>query len=277
MVDDPFAYGSISAANALSDLYAMGAKPLIALNIVGFPSTISKNILSEILKGGHSKSQEAGCIIVGGHSIIDSEPKYGLAVIGLVTPGKQIANKGGQVGDRLILTKPLGTGIITTAGKFDLVDPELLEKTIEIMTTLNRSASEAMVKIGVNAATDVTGFGLIGHLNGMLQGTDIKAKLRMSEIPYIPGVWELIDSGAVPAGTHRNLANIQHSVKWNAGIKDESKLLLCDAQTSGGLLISVPAIKVDDILKEFESTGVVGASVIGELVDHGDTAIEVIP
>ena len=277
VVDDPFSYGAIAAANSLSDIYAMGGRPLFALNIVGFPAELPKDILTEILKGGYAKAQEAGCLIVGGHTIDDQEPKYGLAVVGLVTPGKQIANAGARAGDRLILTKPLGTGVITTAGKQGVVEAQVLNEAITIMTTLNHAASEAMVKVGVNAATDVTGFGLIGHLKGMMEGSDMRARIYLSKVPAMLGVWPLIEEGAIPGGTHRNLSNLGRTVHWHPDISDESKLFLCDAQTSGGLLISVPENKVDTLLGELESNGVNGVATIGEVVQDGHGIIEVLP
>ena len=170
IVDDPFSFGAIAVANSLSDIYAMGGRPLLGLNITGFPVDLPKDILAEILKGGHAKAQEAGCLIVGGHTVDDQEPKYGLAAVGLVEPGRQVTNTGARPGDSLVLTKPLGTGIITTAGKHGVAAPDVLDRAVAIMSTLNRAASNAMVKVGVNACTDITGFGLIGHLHGMMQG-----------------------------------------------------------------------------------------------------------
>lgn len=277
VVDDPFSFGAVAAANSFSDVYAMGGKPLLALNIVGFPVDLPKDILTEILRGGYSKAQEAGCLIAGGHTVDDKEPKYGLAVVGLVTPGKQITNAGARAGDSLILTKPLGTGIITTAGKQGVAEPQILDEAVRIMSILNAAASSAMVKVGVNAATDVTGFGLIGHLSGMMMGSHTQARINLSRVPVIPGVWPLIEQGVVPGGTHRNLSGEGQEVRWHTDITLQQKLLLCDAQTSGGLLISVPETKADALLSELEANGVEDSVVIGEVVGAGTQPIEVLP
>ena len=276
VVDDPFSYGAVAAANSLSDVYAMGGRPLFALNIVGFPADLPKDILVEILRGGHAKAQEAGCLIVGGHTVDDREPKYGLAVVGLVAPGQEITNAGAKAGDKLILTKPLGTGIITTAGKQGMVDPQVLDETIRIMSALNAGASAAMIKVGVNAATDVTGFGLIGHLKGMMAASGTKASVYLPRVPAIPGVWPLIEEGIAPGGTHRNLNSMGPSVHWHPDVTLKEKLFLCDAQTSGGLLISLPGEKATSLLQELKSAGVEGAVVIGEVTPGEDHSIEVL-
>ncbi len=277
IVDDPFSFGAIAVANSLSDIYAMGGKPLLGLNIVGFPVELPKEILGEILKGGYAKAQEAGCLIIGGHTVDDREPKYGLAAVGLVEPGKEITNAGAKPGDKLVLTKPLGTGIITTAGKQEGVEAEVLDRTISIMSTLNRAASEAMIKVGVNAATDVTGFGLIGHLNPMMRASGSGARLELSHIPVIPGTWDLIAKGTVPGGTLRNRESADRYVQWHEDISKEARLLLCDAQTSGGLLISVLPEKTSQLLQELAVTGVTTQAVIGEVVAQQEPVIEVMP
>ena len=277
IVDDPYSFGAIAVANSLSDIYAMGAKPLVGVNIVGFPVELSKEILGEILRGGYAKAEEAGCLIIGGHTVDDQEPKYGLAVVGLVEPGKEITNAGAMPGDSLVLTKPLGTGIITTAGKQGVVEPEVIDRAVSIMSTLNRAASEAMVKVGGNACTDVTGFGLVGHLNGMMQGSGTGARLHLSRVPVIPGTWELVTNGIAPTGTHRNLSSVDQLVHWHEAISEEARLLLCDAQTSGGLLISVPQERADSLLHELNAAGVEGAQLIGEVLSDSDKGIEVLP
>ena len=277
IVDDPFSYGAIAVANSLSDIYAMGGRPLIGLNIVGFPVELPKEILAEILRGGSVKAQEAGCLIMGGHTVDDQEPKYGLAAIGLVEPGKQVTNAGARQGDRLVLTKPLGTGIITTAGKGDATTPEVIDGAVSIMSTLNRAASEVMVQVGVNACTDVTGFGLMGHLSSMMRASGTTAKLQLSRIPMIPGAWELVEQGIAPGGTHRNLQAANQVVEWHEEVSEPARLLLCDAQTSGGLLISVPAERTSLLMKELEAAGAVGAAVIGEVLAGGESAAEVWP
>ena len=275
IVDDPFSFGAIAVANSLSDIYAMGGKPLLGLNIVGFPVDSPKEVLGEILKGGYAKAQEAECLIVGGHTVDDKEPKYGLAAVGLVEPGKQVTNSGATPGDRLVLTKPLGTGIITTAGKQGVADTPVLDRAISTMIALNRAASQAMVRVGVNACTDVTGFGLIGHLNTMMRESGTGAMLRLSNIPVIPGTWKLVEDGVAPGGTHRNLNGVGQKVQWHASVSPAARLLLCDAQTSGGLLISVTKEKTDRLMADLETAGVGAAVVIGEVVGADPGAIEV--
>ncbi len=277
IVDDPFTFGAIAAANSLSDIYAMGGRPLLALNIVGFPVELPKEILGQVLQGGSAKAQEAGCLIVGGHTVDDKEPKYGLAAIGMVTPGKQITIAGARSGDALVLTKPIGTGIITTAGKQGEVDPQVLDEAVSVMSTLNRAASEAMVKVGVDACTDITGFGLIGHLKGMMDRSGTGARLYLSKVPVIEGTWDLIERGIAPGGTHRNLDGPGQAVRWHEGISKEAMLLLCDAQTSGGLLMAVPQERLDTLLSELSSAGVPSSWVIGHVLKEGELGIEVVP
>ena len=268
IVDDPTAFGEIAVANALSDVYAMGGKPLMALNIVAFPVGLPKDILVAVLKGGAEKAREAGVLIVGGHTVDDAEPKYGLAVTGVVKPGDQVTNAGARHGDTLVLTKPLGTGIITTAGKQGVVNQEVLAGAVETMAMLNRGAAEAMMAVGVNACTDVTGFGLLGHLRGMVEGSGVGARLSFGSIPLLPGVVELAESGVAPGGTHRNLAALDGIVSWAPGLPQKAPILLADAQTSGGLLISVSPDQLEALLTELESTGVSTRAVIGEIVDR---------
>ena len=280
IVDDPFTYGEVAAANALSDVYAMGGKPLLALNIVGFPVDLPKDILGRILKGGASKATEAGVLIVGGHTVDDKEPKYGLAVTGVVKPGQQVSNVGAKVGDTLVLTKPIGTGIITTAAKQQKVDQGVLDNAIAIMSELNRAASEAMSRVGVNACTDVTGFGLLGHLRPMAEGSGVGARVAFSSVPLIDGVWSLLEEGIAPGGTHRNLSSVNDLVKWHPTMDEMAKLLLCDAQTSGGLLISVEPNRLGPLLAELEAAGVGTRAVVGEIVEKDSlngSLIEVVP
>lgn len=277
VVDDPYDFGAIAAANALSDVYAMGGKPLLALNIVGFPNSLPKEILGDILKGGYAKAQEAGCLIVGGHTVDDEEPKYGMAVVGTVTPGQQVTNAGAKPGDQLVLTKPLGTGVITTAAKQGVVSDDVLQVAVDTMSTLNQRASEAMMQVGPNACTDITGFGLMGHLEGMVRGSKVGARIHLSKIPVLPGVMELLAQGVAPGGTHRNLSGVEAITGWHHSISQEDKLLLCDAQTSGGLLISVAADKVERLLEELETRGVGNPRVVGEITDDPQPRIEVLP
>ena len=276
IVDDPYTFGAISAANSFSDIYAMGATPLLALNLVCFPEDQPKEVLHQILRGGFDKAREAGALLAGGHTIIDREPKYGMAVTGTVAPDAIVTNAGARTGDVLVLTKPLGTGIITTAGKNDRADAASMEAAISAMRTLNRSASEAMLAVGVNACTDVTGFGLLGHLMGMMNGSGTSARVELSAVPVLPGVWELLEDGIAPGGTRRNLEAVKKEARWHPDISEVSQLLLCDAQTSGGLLISLPAERRDALIRELTSRGVEGV-VVGAVTPRAATALDVAP
>lgn len=247
IVDDPYLFGSIAATNALSDIYAMGARPLFALNIIGFPvNTLPRETLVEILRGGADKAREAGVSIIGGHSIDDPEPKYGLVVTGVVHPDRVITKDAAGPGDRLFLTKPLGTGIISTAIKREVAPPEAVAEAVRWMLTLNRDASLAMVEVGARAATDVTGYGLLGHLYEMVRERPLGAEVYFEAVPLMPGVPELARAGVVPGGTRRNLAFLSGYEKtgrlrvgWEEDFTETEKLILADAQTSGGLLIAV--------------------------------------
>ncbi len=277
VVDDPFSFGAVAAANSFSDVYAMGGVPLVALNIVGFPADLPKEILTEILRGGYAKAQEAGCVIAGGHTVDDKEPKYGLAVVGLTRPGEQVTNAGARPGDALVLTKPLGTGVITTAGKQGVADAPVLEDAVRVMSQLNAAASRAMMKVGANAATDVTGFGLIGHLRGMMAASGARGRVSVSRVPVIPGVLSLLERGVAPGGTHRNLEGAEPTTTWHRDVTPRQRLLLCDAQTSGGLLISTPKSKAEALLRQLEAEGVEGSVVIGEVLEAGARPVEVVP
>jgi selenide, water dikinase len=235
IVDDPSEFGAIAAANALSDVYAMGARPLFALGITAFPrEKLSAGLLEKIVAGGAAKMTEAGIAIVGGHSVDDAEPKFGYAVIGEVHPDRVIANDGAQTDDLLYLTKPLGSGLVATAIKRGLCPPALEREAVAVMTTLNRAASEAMVAAGATACTDVTGYGLIGHLANIKGGADI----RLSTIPFMSGVRELAEKDLFPSGSRRNHAAYRDQVDWG-GIAEIDQMMLCDAQTSGGLLVAI--------------------------------------
>ena len=277
IVDDPWSFGAIAAANSFSDVYAMGGKPILALNLVCFPTELPVDILGEILKGGAAKAKEAGALIVGGHTVNDQEPKFGMAVTGLVQPGKQVTNAGAKPGDKLVLTKPLGTGIITTAGKNGVADPDTITRAVQVMATLNREASEAMMEVGVNACTDVTGFGLLGHLQPMVEASGLSARIHLSQIPLIEGTRELVQAGVAPGGTHRNLDSIDKVTSWDASITQEDKLLLSDAQTSGGLLIAVPGDKLPQLIESLSGRGVAEMAVVGELVERDDAELHVLP
>ena len=265
ITDDPYEFGSVAAANSLSDVYAMGGRPLVALNVVGFPAALAAEMLGDVLRGGYDKAAEANCLIVGGHTVDDNEPKYGLSVVGLVEPGKQVSNAGARPGDVLVLTKPIGTGIITTGCKAGVAPPGSVETAVETMATLNRAASEAMMEVGVNACTDITGFGLMGHLTGMLRASGVSAQLSASAVPVLPGVAKLLEQGVAPGGTHRNQAGVEDYVDWDESLADDDKLLLCDAQTSGGLLISVPEDRLPQLLAALESRKVATRAIVGSI------------
>ena len=277
ITDDPYEFGSVAAANSLSDVYAMGGRPLVALNVVGFPAALAVEMLGDVLRGGYDKAAEANCLIVGGHTVDDNEPKYGLSVVGLVEPGRQVSNASAQPGDVLVLTKPLGTGIVTTGCKAGVAPPGSVETAVKIMATLNRTASEAMMEVGVNACTDVTGFGLMGHLTGMLRASGVGAEITASAVPVLPGVDELLAQGVAPGGTHRNEAGVADYVDWDSAISDNERLLLCDAQTSGGLLISVAEERLSQLIDALEVGGVETRAVVGRIADGVRGIAHVIP
>lgn len=269
IVDDPYMFGQIAAANALSDVYAMGGKPLTAMNIVCFPiKTMDISILREILKGGLDKMKEAGVTLVGGHSVEDSELKYGLSVTGTIHPSKVLTNVGTKAGDRLILTKPLGTGIINTAIKGGMAKEESIEIVTRYMASLNKRASEIMQEIGANACTDVTGFGLLGHAFEMIQGTDKGMIIHVSSIPVLPEAMNFAKMGMVPGGTYRNrefrINKVDIDTKTSPYIID----ILFDPQTSGGLLIAVPGKKAQKMVKRLREEGIEDAAIIGEVVEE---------
>ena len=273
IVDDPYAFGAIAAANALSDIYAMGAKPLFALNIVGFPSNrLPMQVLKDILKGASDKAAEAGIPILGGHTVEDTEPKFGMVVTGQVHPEKVLANAGAKPGDVLILTKSIGTGIISTAVKRGLADEKTARTAREVMATLNAAAARTMEDFQINACTDVTGFGLLGHLKEMLEASGVNASIFADQVPLIPGTKELAMSGAIPGGTKNNLEFVSKLVDWSETIPEVMKLILCDAQTSGGLLISLPEDQAESFLKNLSENQVTG-SVIGKITETGEGRI----
>jgi selenide, water dikinase len=266
IVDNPYDFGAIAAANALSDIYAMGAKPITALNLVAFPKDGPLEVLSDILKGGAAKAQEAGVSIIGGHSIDDKEPKYGMAVTGVVRPDRVILKGGAKVGDRLVLTKPLGTGIIATAIKVGRASIELIAAATRNMVMLNKQASEAMVAAGVKGATDITGFGLLGHLHEMLHRSCVSGRIHLSDVPLLAGVRELAGLW-IPGGTRANLRYVQDKLVWQEGLSETEKLILADSQTSGGLLIAVSQEKLDLLLSGLAARGVETRAVVGEIVE----------
>lgn len=267
VVDDPFAFGLIAGANSLSDVYAMGGRPIYALNIIGFPKErLPLDVLVEILRGGAAKLEEAGVPIIGGHTIDDPEPKYGMAVTGLIDPRKVITNAGAQPGDYLYLTKPLGIGIVTTAIKNHLVSQATIDKATEVMATLNKAAGEAMVAARANAATDITGFGLLGHLYEMVAASETMAEVWLSQVPVLDEAWDLVARGVAPGGTHRNREYLARYVAWEDGLSIEEQLILCDAQTSGGMLISIPRRRATNLESALQERGVLVAR-IGQIVE----------
>jgi selenide,water dikinase len=271
VVDDPFVWGGIAAANALSDVYAMGARPIFALNVVNFPREgLPLAVLERVVAGGAAKASEAGVPILGGHSVDDPEPKYGLVALGSVHPRRVIRNVGAQPGDALLLTKPLGLGILTTAIKRDLLSPDSVQRAVEVMLTLNRAASEAMLASpGVHAATDVTGFGLLGHLGEMLGGSsEVGAQVTASDVPVLEEAWALARQDIVPGGTRRNLAAVAPFVDWSERLSNVDQLVLADAQTSGGLLIAVEPSAAQALLDDLAARGVTSARRIGTFTDR---------
>jgi selenide,water dikinase len=275
IVDDPYAFGQIAAANALSDVYAMGGRPLYALAIVAFPrDLLSTGMLAEIARGGIDKAAEAGCPVVGGHSIDDAEPKYGLAVTGVIHPAQVVRNVGARPGDVLFLTKPLGTGSIATAIKRGIAPDEVTQAAVRAMATLNRGASEAMLRVGPSAATDVTGFGLLGHLLEITTASGVGARLFAEALPWLPGVRELAEAGAIPGGTRRNLEAVAQAVRWRGAFDDVDRLLIADAQTSGGLLIAVPPEKAAALAAALAEAETPAVARIGEIV--AGSGIEVV-
>lgn len=274
IVDDPYKFGAIAAANALSDIYAMGADPLFALNLVGFPiGRLPESVLHQILQGASDKMQEAGVIIAGGHSIESSEPIFGMTVSGRVRIDKIWRNKGIQPGDVLIITKPLGTGIISTALKNGMADAKAAKKAEESMMQINKTAAEVFKKYKIHACTDVTGFGLIGHLSEMVLSSKVEVNVFASQIPVFAGVDELIMQGAVPGGTKGNLDHFSKHVNWSEEIAQKIKIIVSDAQTSGGLLAAIPEEYADKVLIELKNKGLSHVCIIGKCIGNQKSVI----
>lgn len=277
VIDDPFEFGAIAAANALSDIYAMGAKPLFALNIVAFPvNRLPVSVLQSILQGAQSVAEEAGIFILGGHTIEDNEPKFGMVVSGVVHPGKIVRNSTSQEGDILILTKPLGTGILSTALKRNLLSGEVQDELFRTMRRLNRKEAEIMMKYKVNACTDVTGFGLLGHLKEMMEGSGLSAEINASRVPQLPGTNDFASQGIIPGGTTNNIGFTQNSVHFSDKVSGAIRIILADAQTSGGLLISVDPNDSEQLLEEIRASGNLYAAQIGKLSARKNKLITVI-
>lgn len=278
VVDDPYHFGMISAANALSDIYAMGGKPVMALNLIGFPNqSLPLSIMEDIMKGGADKAAEAGVTILGGHSITDNSPKYGLVVTGFLNVRSMITKRGARPGDSLILTKPLGIGVITTGIDHKMVGEETVNRVVKIMTSLNKRASEIMLAVGVNACTDVTGFGLLGHLREILVASKVGVRITASRVPVIPETVELVQAGAVAGGTNNNYRYLRDMVNWEPSLSKEMRLILCDPQTSGGLLIAVSPQNKERLITELKKEKeILEAAEIGVITENPEE-ISVVP
>jgi selenide,water dikinase len=271
IVDRPYDFGAVAAANALSDVYAMAGTPLTALSLVGFPSgALPPEVLAEILRGAIDKTQEAGVSIVGGHTIHAEEPIFGLAVLGRVHPREVITNAGARPGDFLILSKPIGLGIITTAAKRDEDPLGAVAAALGVMTTLNRDAARVMAQAGAHALTDITGFGLLGHLRNLAAASGTAATVWMDLVPVLPAAGQYVQRGIAPGGTHANRRFLARYVAYDPEIADWEQLLLCDAQTSGGLLAAVPGSQAAEVVRALQACGLVAAAVVGS-IDAGES------
>jgi len=272
IVDDPRSFGAIAAANSLSDVYAMGARPITAIAVAAFPDAgLDISILGDIFRGGADKAAEAGIAVIGGHTVKDPEPKYGLSVVGVVHPDRIVRNSTAKPDDLLVLTKPLGTGVLTTARKRDAIDEGDLAEAVASMSALNRAACEAMLEVGVDAATDITGFGLLGHLREMIDGSGVGAEIDAAAAPVFERAVELAGRGFAPGGTLANLERaVTYGVSFSVSVAQPLRLVLCDAQTSGGLLIAVPEHRATALLDALARGGVNQAAIIGRItVERG--------
>lgn len=267
IVDDPFLFGQIAATNALSDVYAMGGKPLTAMNIVGYPRrSLDISILTEILRGGLAKVHEAGAVLLGGHTVEDAELKYGLSVTGTVHPQRIVTNRGAREGDVLILTKPLGVGIISTANKAQMAEDRIFQGAVDSMVRLNGTASEGMAEYGVHACTDITGFGLLGHASGMAKGSGLSFRLFYPRIPILAGAREYAAQGMVPGGAYCNEEFFIGEISISPKVPDPERIILFDPQTSGGLLMALPSSAGEEFLRRLKEKGIPEASLIGEVI-----------
>ena len=277
IVDDPYTFGQIAAANALSDIYAMGAEPRTALNIVAFPKgKLDLSILGDIIRGGAERVRKAGAVVIGGHSIIDPEPKFGMAITGVVHPARVIRNVGVRRGDALVLTKPLGTGIITTGLKRRNVSSRSIRAAINSMTALNRKASEIMRKYSVHACSDVTGFSLLGHAQEMARGSRVTVILDSETLPIFPEAVELAESGCLTGGCKRNRAYLEDKVTIDATVREGLREIAFDPQTSGGLLIALPSKQADSLVKALRAGGVKAATKVGLATSHEDAWVKLV-
>lgn len=276
VVDDPYTFGSVAAANSLSDVYAMGGVPVVALNIVCFPANLSLDIMKEILKGGADKVREAGAILAGGHSVKDPEPKYGLAVMGLVHPKKMFTNSQAKVGDLLILTKPLGLGILNTAIKGDILSEKTMAQAVATMAYLNKDAALAAQKVGVVGCTDITGFGLLGHALELAEASDVSLEVWADQIPLLDESVNFAKKGILPGGAYHNASFIGEKAQFAKGVKQAWRDIMFDPQTSGGLLISVPEDKSQELLALLNVTNETPFAVIGKVKAKGKYPIKVL-
>lgn len=275
VVDDPYTFGKIAAANSLSDIYAMGGEPAVAMNIVCFPQCLDMNILKEIMRGGAEKVMESGAVLVGGHTVDDNEPKYGLSVTGIVHPSKVRANADVKVGDLLILTKPIGTGIINTAIKGEIAAPEDYEEAVAVMEYLNKYPAEALKKIEVHGVTDVTGFGLVGHAIEMAEGSGVTIELFAQEVPMLKSAKSFAQMGIIPAGTYGNMDYFGSRVSTDEEVEQCVLDVLYDPQTSGGLLISVSADQADELVEELKNSKAMCYAIVGQAVEKGEHALKI--
>jgi selenide, water dikinase len=276
IVDDPYMFGQIAAANALSDIYAMGGTPLTALNIVGYPmSVLGPEILGEILKGAGAKVIEAGAVTLGGHSIDDKEPKFGLSVTGTAHPSKIYKNVGAKPGERLVLTKPIGVGIQTTAIKRDLLERDKIDKVTQVMAMLNKKAAELLKSYTPSAVTDITGFGLLGHSFEMASGSHVSFYINHRNVPVLEGTEELVQLGSVPGGSKKNLQWLKQDVAFDEEVSESQRLILADAITSGGLLVSLEKDEAEAYVRQLHEAGITDSAIIGEVIEKKDKTIYV--
>ena len=276
IVDDPYWFGQIAAANALSDVYAMGGRPAVAMNLLCVPNCLSKGTIRRILLGGHDKAVEAGCVIAGGHTIQDQEPKYGLCVTGYVHPDKVLKNVGARPGDAIVLTKPIGTGVLTTGAKAGLVEQENYDAMVRCMAALNAQAAEEMLHCdAVHACTDVTGFGLLGHADEMAAGSGVTIRLYSGEIPVLSGALELAEMGVIPAGAYRNMDYVKPRLKVDAAAAQARVDLIADPQTSGGLLIALPEPQARALVERLRPVAPWSA-VVGSVLPADGHTVEIV-
>ncbi len=275
IVDDPYTFGQIAAANSLSDIYAMGGDPTLSMNLICFPTCLPMDVMAKIMQGGASKVKEAGAIIAGGHTIEDSEPKYGLCVTGFLHPNQVMKNSDCKEGDLLVLTKPLGIGVLTTANKAQLLDEKTYDQMVEAMATLNKYAKDVMMEVGANACTDVTGFGLIGHASEMAKGSGLTIELYSKEVPIIEAAIDFAKMGIIPSGAYSNMAFVRDDVHFAQDVPQYMQDLLVDPITSGGLLISLPEEKAHELVEKLKGVTICNR-IVGRVTAKQDKAIIVL-